>query len=741
MRRIAERLGIRAPSLYKHFPDKAALEAAIISAAFEEQAEAFERAVEGSAEPLADIAAAYRRFARAHPHLYRLMTDQELRRDLLAPGVEERAGTHRLRGRGQGSRPRPRRLGVRARHGAARAHESLPAGRRHRRGLARGDRGLRRQAVGATQGPRDERVFPAWLSAGTRSWSARARTAWRLRSCSRARVAPCSCSRPRRRSAAGRGRAELTLPGFRHDVCSAIHPLAARLAVPALAAAGRARARVRPSRDPARPPARRRQRGRAPPLGGRDGRRARQRRGRLPRADGAARGRVGAARRRPARPPAAAAQRARTSVRFARRRTALGDGARARALRRRSRASAAGGQRGALDAPAHAARDGGLRADADDARPRPSAGRLPSAAPRRSPTRWPRCCARWAARSARTARCARSAELRGVRAVLLRPDAAPDRSPIAGDELPARYRRVTRPLSLRPRGLQARLRARAAGALDGTGVPARRDDPPRRDVRGHRPGRGRGRARPACRRGPSCSSHSRACSIRAARLSGAHTLWAYCHVPNGSAVDLHETIERQIERFAPGLPRPHPRPQRHGPRRPGGLQRELRRRRHQRRRGRPAPAASRVRSRGASRTPRPTRASSSARRRRRPAAACTRCAAGTPRGRRCAARSAETLRPRTGRSAARRAGRTGAPPARRRRAAPARSPRRRASARDAPPPAPRRRGTTCATITRERAWMPAWIWICHWSAHGLLARRDRLAAARPATRRAVSSSR
>jgi AcrR family transcriptional regulator len=92
MRRIGERLGIRAPSLYKHFPDKAALEAAIISAGFEEQAAAFEQAVAGSAEPLADLAAAYRRFARAHPHLYRLMTDQELRRDLLAPGVEERAG-------------------------------------------------------------------------------------------------------------------------------------------------------------------------------------------------------------------------------------------------------------------------------------------------------------------------------------------------------------------------------------------------------------------------------------------------------------------------------------------------------------------------------------------------------------------------------------------------------------------------------------------------------------------------
>ena len=92
MRRIAERLGIRAPSLYKHFPDKGALEAALISTAFEEQAELFERAVEGSADPLADLAAAYRRYAHAHPHLYRLMTDQELRRDLLVPGVEARAG-------------------------------------------------------------------------------------------------------------------------------------------------------------------------------------------------------------------------------------------------------------------------------------------------------------------------------------------------------------------------------------------------------------------------------------------------------------------------------------------------------------------------------------------------------------------------------------------------------------------------------------------------------------------------
>jgi phytoene dehydrogenase-like protein len=34
---------------------------------------------------------------------------------------------------------------------------------------------------------------------------------------------------------------------------------------------------------------------------------------------------------------------------------------------------------------------------------------------------------------------------------------------------------------------------------------------------------------------------------------GKHTAWAYCHVPNGSNKDMTDIIEKQVERFAPGF--------------------------------------------------------------------------------------------------------------------------------------------------------------------------------------------
>ncbi|HEY0655553.1 MAG TPA: NAD(P)/FAD-dependent oxidoreductase [Chryseosolibacter sp.] len=40
-------------------------------------------------------------------------------------------------------------------------------------------------------------------------------------------------------------------------------------------------------------------------------------------------------------------------------------------------------------------------------------------------------------------------------------------------------------------------------------------------------------------------------SLRAPQ--GKHTLWAYCHVPNGSEVDMSAAIENQVERYAPGF--------------------------------------------------------------------------------------------------------------------------------------------------------------------------------------------
>jgi AcrR family transcriptional regulator len=100
MRRLGEALGIRAPSLYKHFPDKAAVEAALLDAGFREAAAALEAALRPGAEPVAAFAAAFRAFATAHPHLYRLLTAGPLPRERLTPGVEQAAAAPLLRATG-----------------------------------------------------------------------------------------------------------------------------------------------------------------------------------------------------------------------------------------------------------------------------------------------------------------------------------------------------------------------------------------------------------------------------------------------------------------------------------------------------------------------------------------------------------------------------------------------------------------------------------------------------------------
>lgn len=102
MRRVADRLGIRAPSLYKHVPDKTELEVALVAEGLEEFGEAFRRAGAG----LGALAGVYRSWALAHPHLYRLMNDRPLPRDRLPTGLEARAAEPVLAALGDPDRAR-----------------------------------------------------------------------------------------------------------------------------------------------------------------------------------------------------------------------------------------------------------------------------------------------------------------------------------------------------------------------------------------------------------------------------------------------------------------------------------------------------------------------------------------------------------------------------------------------------------------------------------------------------------
>ncbi len=94
MRRLGDALGIRAPSIYKHFPGKPAVELALIEDAMVELGHALHKAVADAEglDAVAPLLATYRAHAVAHPNLYRLATTAALSRHAMAAGLEDWAG-------------------------------------------------------------------------------------------------------------------------------------------------------------------------------------------------------------------------------------------------------------------------------------------------------------------------------------------------------------------------------------------------------------------------------------------------------------------------------------------------------------------------------------------------------------------------------------------------------------------------------------------------------------------------
>lgn len=94
MRRVAARLGIREPSLYKHSRGRDELLAAVVASGMRELAEGRQEALRGAtgiADALVGLAAHQRQFAAEHPHLYRLMFDRPFPRELLAAQADAEA--------------------------------------------------------------------------------------------------------------------------------------------------------------------------------------------------------------------------------------------------------------------------------------------------------------------------------------------------------------------------------------------------------------------------------------------------------------------------------------------------------------------------------------------------------------------------------------------------------------------------------------------------------------------------
>lgn len=87
MRRVAEEMGIRAPSLYKHVANKDDIEAGLQERALRN----LTAVLAPAGADLEKIMALYRKWALAHPGMYELATRRPLRRDVIPAEVEAAA--------------------------------------------------------------------------------------------------------------------------------------------------------------------------------------------------------------------------------------------------------------------------------------------------------------------------------------------------------------------------------------------------------------------------------------------------------------------------------------------------------------------------------------------------------------------------------------------------------------------------------------------------------------------------
>lgn len=92
MRRVAAQLGIQAPALYRHFPDKRELELIIIEQGLWESGDHMLTAIAGADDPLEALMSSAREWALEHPQVYRLSYGAKLDRSRVDPDAEHHAG-------------------------------------------------------------------------------------------------------------------------------------------------------------------------------------------------------------------------------------------------------------------------------------------------------------------------------------------------------------------------------------------------------------------------------------------------------------------------------------------------------------------------------------------------------------------------------------------------------------------------------------------------------------------------